>query len=112
LVRSSRVHFPGPGNAWVAAAKEAGLTVRGGDTVRLLGGSSPGSGDVVVSLDTPYLLGASDASTAKIALYGRTPAAFRALVDVLRGEQTGYGRLPVDVDGADQLGCPRSPSSR
>ncbi|NED94355.1 beta-N-acetylhexosaminidase [Phytoactinopolyspora alkaliphila] len=94
---------------FVAAAEEAGLTVgSGGDTVRLLGGSGPGAGDVAVALDAPYPLGPSEAST-KIAIYGRTPAAFRALVDVLRGAETGHGRLPVDVEGADQLGCPRSP---
>ncbi len=93
-----------------AAAEAAGLAVGSGDVVRLLGGSDPGSGDVVVALDTPYALGASQATTAKIALYGRTPQAFAALVDVLRGEETGHGRLPVDVDGVEQLGCPRSPS--
>ncbi|NDL57526.1 beta-N-acetylhexosaminidase [Phytoactinopolyspora sp. XMNu-373] len=92
-----------------AAAEEAGLSVGSGDVVRLLGGTDPGSGDVVVALDTPYALGASEAPT-KIALYGRTPQAFAALVDVLRGNETAHGRLPVDVEGAEQLGCPESPS--
>ncbi|WP_205857321.1 glycoside hydrolase family 3 protein [Phytoactinopolyspora endophytica] len=92
------------------AAEEAGLSVGSGEAVRLLGGASGGSGDVVVSLDTPYVLGESDAST-KVALYGRTPAAFRALVDVLLGEVTAHGRLPTDVDGVDQLGCPSPPQS-
>ncbi|NEE02917.1 beta-N-acetylhexosaminidase [Phytoactinopolyspora halotolerans] len=93
------------------AAQAAGLTVSDdGDVVRLLGAGADGSGagDVVVALDTPYVLGRSDAST-KIALYGRTPAAFRALVDVLRGAETAHGRLPTDVDGVDQLGCPSAP---
>ncbi|AYY15700.1 beta-N-acetylhexosaminidase [Actinobacteria bacterium YIM 96077] len=93
-----------------AAAEAAGLDVGSGDVVRLLGaGDEPAPGDVVVTMDTPYVLGESEASTARLALYGRTPAAFRALVDVLRGEETAHGRLPVDVDGADQLGCPSSP---
>lgn len=88
-----------------AAARDAGLDVGSGDVVRLLGAlpPSPGSGDVVVSLDTPYALGESSADTAKIALYGRTPAAFRALVDVLLGRASGGGELPVEVP--DTAGC-------
>lgn len=87
------------------AADAAGLTVgAGGEVVRLLGGTDPGSGDVVVALDTPYGLGASDAPV-RIALYGRTPGAFRALVDVLRGAAPAGGTLPVPVDGVEQQGC-------
>lgn len=90
-----------------AAAQGAGLAVGSGDVVRLLGAMppDPGSGDVVVSLDTPYALGQSSADTARIALYGRTPAAFRALVDVLTGEASGGGRLPVEVPGVERPGC-------
>ena len=68
----------------------------------------PGSGDVVVALDTPYGLGESSA-TSGIALYGRTPAAFRALVDVLTGTASGGGTLPVEVPGADRRGCTLAP---
>lgn len=91
------------------AASRAGLDVGdSGDSVVLLSrGSSSGSGDVVVALDTPYGLGRSDAETARIGLYGRTPQAFRALADVLVGKATGGGRLPVDVDGVTRSGCPR-----
>ncbi len=91
-----------------AAAENAGLGVGSGDVVRLLGAlpPAPGSGDVVVSLDTPYALGESSAATAKIALYGRTPAAFRALVDVLMGRASGGGELPVEVPDTDRPGCP------
>lgn len=103
-----------------AAAEDAGIAVGSADSpdvVRLLGTHSGQEdeqaegepADVLVALDTPYALGTAEASTAKIALYGRTPMAFRALVDVLRGEKSGHGRLPVDVDGVDQLGCPSSP---
>lgn len=83
------------------AAQKAGLTVgAGGDVVRLLSaGSSSGSGDVVVTLDTPYGLARSSASKARIALYGRTEGAFGALVDVLTGKARGSGQLPVHVDG-------------
>lgn len=92
----------------VAAAEAAGLTVGSGDVVRLLGAlpPNPGSGDVVVSLDTPYALADSEAATAKIALYNRTPGAFRALVDVLTGRAQGAGRLPVEVTGVERDGCP------
>ncbi|SDU88625.1 glycoside hydrolase family 3 protein [Jiangella alkaliphila] len=89
------------------AAAAAGLTTDAGapTTVRLLGGTEPGSGDVVVALDRPYALGASDAPV-KIALYGRTPGAFRALAEVLAGTSPARGTLPVPVDGAEQQGCP------
>lgn len=91
-----------------AAAQDAGLAVGSGDVVRLLGAvpPEPGSGDVVVSLDTPYALGGSSAGTASIALYDRTPGAFRALVDVLLGRASGGGRLPVEVPEATRAGCP------
>lgn len=92
--------------AFEVAAAERGLTVGGsGPVVRLLGGLDPGSGDVVVSLDRPYGLGASEASVAKIALYGRTPGAFAAMVDVLLGRAAGRGQLPVVVDGVERTGC-------
>ena len=92
---------------FAAAAQDAGLGVGSGDVVRLLGALPPvpGTGDVVVSLDTPHALGESSASTAKIALYGRTPSSFRALVDVLLGDARGGGQLPVDVPGVDRAGC-------
>ncbi len=91
---------------FVAAAQRAGLTTGSGDSVVLLGYSTtPGSGDVVVSLDAPYGLAASSATSARIALYGRTPAAFRALVDVLTGDATAPGHLPVTVPGGARTGC-------
>ncbi|WP_169512981.1 glycoside hydrolase family 3 protein [Actinopolymorpha alba] len=93
---------------FTAAARAAGLQVgTTGDVVRLLSrGSSSGSGDVVVALDTPYGLGRSRAGTARIALYGRTPGAFRALVEVLTGRARGGGYLPVEVKGLPpRAGC-------
>ncbi|GAB2684705.1 glycoside hydrolase family 3 N-terminal domain-containing protein [Thalassiella azotivora] len=88
------------------AARAAGLRVGSGDVVRLLGTStSSGSGDVVVALDAPYGLSTSDAD-ARVALLGRTPGAFAALVDVLTGARTAPGRLPVAVDGLpERAGC-------
>lgn len=77
-----------------AAAQEAGLQVGSGPVVTLLGGTTPGSGDVVVALDRPEAL--ADSAGAKIALYGRTPEQFGALIEVLTGGEAP-GALPVEV---------------
>jgi beta-N-acetylhexosaminidase len=100
------------------AARRAGLRVGGGTSVVLLGGSRynagtgaasgrrTGSGDVVVSLDTPYGLAGSSASVAKIALFDRSPAAFEALADVLTGRTPARGTLPVLAgDAGVGAGC-------
>lgn len=88
------------------AARKAGLTVgEGGDVVHLLNRGEAGSGAVVVALDTPYGLARSSASTARIGLYGRTPEAFRALVDVLTGKARGGGRLPVHAGDLPAQHC-------
>ncbi|HET7325654.1 MAG TPA: glycoside hydrolase family 3 N-terminal domain-containing protein [Nocardioidaceae bacterium] len=87
------------------AAREAGLGIGSGDSVALLGyGAGGASADVVVTTDTPYALGASTAPV-KIAAFGETPGAMRALVDVLLGEHKAPGRLPVPVDGVSRRGC-------
>ena len=87
------------------AARAAGLPVGSGSVVRLLAGTTGGDGEVVVSLDLPYGLAASTAGTARLALFGRTPDAFRALVDVLLGTARGAGTLPVQVDGLPAPAC-------
>ncbi|UPK75984.1 hypothetical protein MU582_04930 [Nocardioidaceae bacterium SCSIO 66511] len=93
-------------DAFTAAAERAGLEVGGGSTVTFVGwGDTSGSGDVVVTTDTPYALGDSSASKAKVALYGDTPQAMRALVAVLQGKAKAPGRLPVRVDGVTRDGC-------
>ena len=74
-------------------------------TVRLVGTSGgPATGDVVVALDRPYVLGGTRAPV-RLATYGRTPGAMRALVDVLLGRETAPGQLPVPVRGAPRTGC-------
>jgi beta-N-acetylhexosaminidase len=89
-----------------AAAQRAGLRTGSGDVVVLLGsGGSAGSGTVVVALDTPYGLGRSSASSAKLALFGRTPHAFELLVDVLTGRAAASGTLPVSVAGVSPPSC-------
>lgn len=92
--------------AFTDAADAAGMSVGSGAVVDFVGyGDGSGSGDVVVTTDTPYALGDSQAATARIALYGDTPEAMRALVDVLTGERRAPGRLPVTVDGVPRRGC-------
>ena len=91
---------------FTAAAEAGGLTIGPGTTIRFLGYLDPaGSADVVVSTDTPYVLGGSSAAVAKIALYGSTPTAMRALVAVLTGKREAPGRLPVEVAGVTSRGC-------
>jgi beta-N-acetylhexosaminidase len=90
-----------------SAAAAAGLTVSAatGTTVRLVDASGgPTSGDVVVALDTPYVLGSSSARVAALATYGDSPGAMDALVAVLLGRATAPGRLPVSVPGV-RPGC-------
>ncbi|GAA5161776.1 glycoside hydrolase family 3 protein [Ornithinimicrobium tianjinense] len=88
------------------AAEQAGVRVGRGTTVELLGlGQEPrGGADITVAMDTPYVLGRSDAPT-RIALYGDTPGAMVALVRVLTGEVAAPGRLPVAVRGVERDGC-------
>jgi beta-N-acetylhexosaminidase len=106
----ARVHVTGPAEAvtrFRTAARDAGLaTGSTGTTVRLIGyhGASR-DGDVVVAMDTPYVLGAAHARLAKIATYGDTGGAMRALVSVLLGRTRAPGTLPVAVSGVPRTGC-------
>jgi beta-N-acetylhexosaminidase len=89
-----------------AAAQRAGLRTGSGTTVALVGyGGSATSADVVVTMDTPYALGSSTAHVAKIAMYGDTPGAMRALVGVLTGRARAEGRLPVPVPNVQRRVC-------
>lgn len=94
--------------AFTQAATDAGLNVGpGGTSVSLIGyGEGPTVADVVVSLDTPYVLASSTATVAKLALYGADVDAMRALVAVLTGHATASGSLPVSIEGLhQQTGC-------
>ena len=85
------------------AAEERRLA--GATSVAFAGyGDSSVSGEVAVATDTPYALAGSDAPV-RIATYGTTPGAMAALVDVLTGEATAPGRLPVPVAGVERRGC-------
>ncbi|MGI8433993.1 MAG: glycoside hydrolase family 3 protein, partial [Nocardioidaceae bacterium] len=90
---------------FTAAARRAGLEVGAGTTIGLADTAIPeGDLDVAVSVDTPYVLAGSVAPT-RLAVFGRTPGAMAALVDVLTGDATVTGRLPVDVAGVDVPHC-------
>lgn len=92
------------------AARAHGLRIGGAGATRvvLLGGrayqvgsgrdsgATSGSGDVLVALDVPYGLSRGSAK-ARLATYGRTPATFDGLLDVLTGRAGAKGRLPVAV---------------
>lgn len=87
------------------AAERAGVRTGTGPTVRLLGGSTGGSGDVVVSLDVPYALATSRGTTATLALFGRSAGAFDALVAVLTGAAPPQGALPVSIGRTTSTDC-------
>lgn len=97
-------------DAFVAAAEDAGLDVvpleQQADTeVRLLvDGGSRASADVAIALDAPYVLADVDAEL-KIAAYGHTEQTFTAVADVLAGEASAPGRLPVAVGDLPASAC-------
>ncbi|MGO4256063.1 glycoside hydrolase family 3 N-terminal domain-containing protein [Marmoricola sp. RAF53] len=59
---------------------------------------------VVVALDRPGVLGRS-VGRVRLASYGQTPAAMRAVVRFLLGRDPAPGRLPVTVRGVPRHGC-------
>ncbi|WP_307433155.1 glycoside hydrolase family 3 protein [Pseudarthrobacter defluvii] len=110
LVASSmRVVGGGTGDRerFEAAAARAGLTVGAGPLVSLIGaGGKPAGGDIAVALDAPWPLQGSSAPV-KVALYGRTDAAFDALAAVLAGKAPAPGKLPAAVGPFPAgTGCP------
>ncbi|NUT69860.1 glycoside hydrolase family 3 N-terminal domain-containing protein [Pseudarthrobacter sp. C4D7] len=106
---SVRVAGGGPGDRerFEAAAARAGLAVGSGPLVTLIGfGGKPVGGDIAVALDAPWPLQGSSAPV-KVALYGRTDAAFDALAAVLAGKAPAPGKLPADVGPFPAgTGCP------
>jgi beta-N-acetylhexosaminidase len=88
--------------AW-SAAEDARLAT--GTQVGFTGfRDAPVDGQVAVATDSPWALGAVSAPT-RIATYGDTPAAMQVLVEVLTGQASAPGRLPVDVRGVARPGC-------
>jgi beta-N-acetylhexosaminidase len=92
---------------FAAAAAKVGLAVGQGPLVTFIGyGGRPAGGDIAVTLDAPWPLAGSSAPV-KVALYGRTPGAFDALVAVLTGKATAPGKLPAAVGSFPAgTGCP------
>jgi len=90
-----------------AAAAKAGLGTGAGPLVNLIGyAGRPVGGDIAVALDAPWPLQDSSAPV-KMALYGRTPGAFDALVAVLAGKAAAPGKLPAAVGSYPAgTGCP------
>jgi beta-N-acetylhexosaminidase len=98
---------PADRERFAAAAARAGLAVGSGPVVSLVGhGGRAAGGDIAVALDAPWTL--QDASApVKVALYGRSPAAFDALAAVLAGKATAPGKLPAPVGSFPAgTGCP------
>jgi beta-N-acetylhexosaminidase len=65
---------------------------------------APVDGDIAVATDSPWVLGQVSAPS-RIATYGDTSGAMDVLVEVLLGEATAPGRLPVRVPGVARAGC-------
>ena len=86
-------------DAWQSAEDQR---LAGAATV-VLTRTAGATADVVVAVDTPYVLGRSRAPV-KLATYGVTPGAMTALVAFLTGQATAPGRLPVAVPGV-RRGC-------
>ncbi|WP_235046793.1 hypothetical protein [Arthrobacter nitrophenolicus] len=98
---------PGDKERFEAAAARAGLSVGTGPLVNLIGyGGKPAGGDIEVALDAPWTLQASPAPV-RLALYGRSDAAFDALAAVLAGKAPAPGKLPAAVGNVPAgTGCP------
>lgn len=109
--RLVRIHVRvyGPGGlrrAFKHDGRRVGLGFGKGPKVYLVpyGARAPKKADVVVALDRPSVLGATQARV-RLATYGDTDASIRALVDVLVGHAEAPGRLPVAVPGVSRRGC-------
>lgn len=89
-------------SAWTASedARLAAGTAVGFSGFR----DAPVDGSVAVATDSPWVLGRVDAPT-RIATFGDTPGAMDVLVEVLLGEASAPGRLPVRVAGVAREGC-------
>ena len=98
-------------NAFVEAAGDAGLEVvpleQEADTdVRLLvsGSDASAAADVAIALEEPYPLAHSPAGTL-IAAYGTDAGTMAAIAEVLTGEASAPGRLPVAVGDLPASAC-------
>lgn len=114
VLAGPRIHVRGGSkddwDAFVAAAEATGLQVvpleEDADTdVRLLTtGAAAGTGDVVITLDGPWLLQGQEAPL-QLAAFGHTSGTFQALADVLAGNAPAPGTLPIQVRGLPATSC-------
>lgn len=87
--------WPGERQALADALAEYGVTQGGGTSIRIMGSASgSGSADIVVAMDGPWGLPASQA-TVYVGLYGRSHEALAGLADVLVGQAPPHGQWPV-----------------
>lgn len=90
---------------FTAAATAAGLNVDRGPRLLILDDdTAPRRAQIAVSVDVPYRLASLAQVRTRLAVFGATPQAWRALVAVLQGASIPRGRLPVGDGGASQ--CP------
>lgn len=88
--------WPGERQALADALAQYGVTEGGGTSINIMGSASgTGNADIVVAMDGPWGLPASQA-TVYVGLYGRAQEALAGLADVLVGEVASQGRWPVD----------------
>lgn len=87
--------LPAERDALANALAARGVSSGGGTSIRLLGSSGgTATADVVVALDAPWGLAASQAPV-KIGLFGRSDDALAGLADVLTGRVKPQGLWPV-----------------
>jgi len=87
--------FPAERQALSDALAAHGIATGGGTSIRLLGApTATGTADVVVAMDGPWGLSASQASV-YVGLYGRSDAALAGLADVLSGDVAPKGQWAV-----------------
>lgn len=93
--------------ALAAALESYGVRVGWGGTSILLlrGDDSSGTADIVVSLDGPWGLSRSHATT-YIAMYGSDPSTLAALADILVHAVDANARWPVPIPGLPYDPCP------
>jgi beta-N-acetylhexosaminidase len=87
------------------ALRSEGVKIGKGPLVLLTtSGSSAPTSDVLVALDSPYVLTGSRARV-KLATFSSSGDSMRALARVLTGRVSASGRSPVKVSGVPRQGC-------
>ena len=103
---SPQIRVTGPySRIFATIAKAEGLRVGStGHLVALATTRVPGRAHVAVALERPHLLGAADARH-KLAAYGTSGPALRAVVRRLMGKSVAPGHLPTSAGVVPRSGC-------